>query len=845
MEKNLLLTKRKYLFVMLAIFCMSLCSWHTQAQDTPCIDGVSSDWGDGGFMSGQSSYELNHDVFIGNDDDIFTGGKDFKDWGLPSPTPDYSNWTFSSMQAKSDIMNASAAIVTGLTPSDGCGDYGGIPYDPTHTYLFFAGDRESNNGTGYIGFWFCLNGTEPVEVGKDKYFAPEHFTNFGEDNGEGGTYDAETCAGDILILANFENGGRIADVTVLKWVGPGNGTEGNNLSLYPIGLTSQVGTNNDTPTPVPPGWIVPDGQIEYDYFEFFEGIVDLTPIFDLVGDPKILCKATWMLETRSSKEITADSKDFVGGNFNIAPTVEVSDDDVCENGSASLTATLKDASGTPISPAGYTFTWSGPGSFNGQGTPTISFASVHLSDAGNYTVTVTSETFCEPDEPGTATLSVYDNPVCSVVTTDQSSYYAVDGTAKVNVTGAEVNTYYWTDGDGIAIPDANGQGTDSIWGLSMGRYYVYIIDVNGCETSCDDSLGWVPTAPTCAVTPTPVTCFGGSDGSVEVYITSYPNVPPFTYILKDVSDNPLDTIVSNDTTVFFTGLPAGVYLFDVYDGIDPNATFCNGEITQPDEVTLTCPENMSLGSCLTQDSVNAAFDIWLASVSSSGSDSMMTDNWNQVYPNACGDSITVRFSLNDPCLEPNYCEATFVVSAAPAISATPPDDLTLGTCLSQDSVNAAYDAWAASGVVEGGCGLVVDIDKSAAPDACGGEVVVTWTISSDCADTIVAMRTFKVTAAPAISATPPEDLTLGTCLSQDSVNTAYDAWAASGVVEGGCGLVVDIDKPAAPDACGGEVVVTWTISSDCADTIVAMRTFKVTAAPAISATPPEDLTLGT
>ncbi|MCK3686181.1 T9SS type A sorting domain-containing protein, partial [Maribellus sp. YY47] len=190
---------------------------------------------------------------------------------------------------------------------------------------------------------------------------------------------------------------------------------------------------------------------------------------------------------------------------------------------------------------------------------------------------------------------------------------------------------------------------------------------------------------------------------------------------------------------------------------------------------------------------------------------------------------------------------TFKVTAAPAISATPPEDLTLGTCLSQDSVNAAYDAWAASGVVEGGCGLVVDIDKPAAPDACGGEVVVTWTISSDCADTIVAMRTFKVTAAPAISATPPEDLTLGTCLSQDSVNAAYDAWAASGVVEGGCGLVVDIDKPAAPDACGGEVVITWTISSDCADTIVAMRTFKVTPdleAPVIAAPDDYDLCNG-
>ncbi|WP_167612785.1 hypothetical protein, partial [Maribellus sediminis] len=818
---------RTHLLLLFSAVMMSVVSF---AQTPPCVDGVSNDWGDGGYMAGQSTYELNHDVFIGNNDDIFTGGKDFKDWGMPSPTPDYSNWTFSPMQAKSDIMNASAAIVTGLRPTDGCpfGDpLNPTYYDPTHTYLFFAGDRESNKGTGYIGFWFCLNGTEPVDIGGDKYFYPEH------------------AIGDILILANFENGGRIADVTVLKWVGPGNGTEGNNLSLVPLDLNSQVGTNNDTPTPVPPGWIT-DGRTEYDYFEFFEGIVDLTPIFAEVNDPQLLCKATWMLETRSSKEITADSKDFVGGNFNIAPVVEVSDDAVCENGSASLTATLKDANGDPVSPAGYTFTWSPSGSYSGQGTSTISFASAQLGDAGDYIVTVTSETECEPNEPDTATLTVYDNPTCTVTTTDQSNFYAADGTAKVTVNGADGDTYYWTDGDGNAIPEANGQGTDSIWGLSMGRYYVHVTDVNGCETSCNDSLGWAPTAPTCSVTAVDVECYGAETGMAwaQVIPSGPDSFPPFTYIwLKDLV--PFDTIVSTSMTDTMYNLGAGIYDVYIKNSADPNYTQCWDTVFQPDPnpVMVEC-SNITMDACLGQSAIDIAFGNWLDTVFmvSGGTDPLdMVYKINDVEididtlsaPDACGGFVTVEMVVTDYCGTSDSCSATFTVTDAPAIEATPPADLTLGSCLTQDSVNTAYDAWVASGVVTGGCGLVVDIVKPDAPDACGGSVDVMWIVSSDCADTIRATRTFTVTDAPAIEATPPADLTLGSCLTQDSVNTAYDAWVASGVVTGGCGLVVDIVKPDAPDACGGSVDVMWIVSSDCADTIRATRTFTVTDAPAI------------
>jgi hypothetical protein len=370
-----------------------LLSTNVSAQFAPCIDGQAPDW-ENPILRSQPSFSLEYDVFTGNMDDIYTGSKDFKLFG-PNPNLNtYNEWTLSPMQAKSDIMNAAAVILTGVESPVGCGGSFG-DYDPAKTYLFFAGDRESNNGVGYTGFWFLLNGSSAITDNGQNIFNPEHSTDFGEPGGTGpgGTITVEESHGDLLILANFENGGRDAIVTVLKWVGPGNGTLGNNLSLIQVQNNAQVGQNNAGPTPVPEEFIVPDGQTMYDTNEFYEGVIDLTDVFDLVNNPQLLCSTTWMLETRSSKEITADLKDFVGGSFNLAPTVEVSNDVVCEGDSASLTATL--SSGNPLD---YTFTWSGPGTFTGQGTETITFASTVIGDAGNYSVEVTSTIACVPDD---------------------------------------------------------------------------------------------------------------------------------------------------------------------------------------------------------------------------------------------------------------------------------------------------------------------------------------------------------------------------------------------------------------------------------------------------------------
>ena len=560
-----------------------LCTTAVNAQiGVPCIDGNSTEW-DGLAVTGNATYELRHDTFEGNMDSIFTSSKDFKSWGNWTPTPDYSTWTTSPMQAKSDIMNAAAVIFTGVTGSPGCTATFGN-YDPNHTYLFFAGDRESNNGTGYIGFWFNLNGSTAIDDG-NKYFFPDHATNFGEQipgEPEGTFYGLDDSIGDILVLADFDGGGRDATVQVLKWVGPGNGNLGNNNSLYEIGIASQVGQNNDTFVPVPSNFIVPAGQMTeditdgingpednidnpvqvYDYNEFYEGVVDLTPIFSLANNPKLLCTATWMLETRSSSEITADSKDFVGGNFNIAPTIDAGDDVVCVGESGTLTATLYDANDQAISNDGYTFAWYAAADWNGGDPNPADDMSVGGSNslpvtiAGDYYVVATSDTHCDAIGSGMGTLSNYDNPTPSV---GNQSECDGDGTVTFSTASVTGETYQWYL-DNVIITGATGNSytTGTVSSSMNGNVYkVVATSSDGCDGDESGTLIVYPN-PTCIASNNGPQCYGvpillsvvGSDGTA-----------PYTYEWTGASAGLLDDVYS--ATPIFTGGAIGDHVFNV------------------------------------------------------------------------------------------------------------------------------------------------------------------------------------------------------------------------------------------------------------------------------------------
>lgn len=200
---------------------------------------------------------------------------------------------------------------------------------------FFGADRYDNSGTATMGFWLlqaaiaqpkCL----PAGDGKfvDEFGSP-----------------ASHAVGDILIVADFTNGGAIGTIRVFKWVGSG-GSAGPLDLLFDSGgnpnvdcVNNQVGdicgTINQIPVASPWPYVPKgaSGSSPFIRFGFMEIGVNLSHIF---GGANVPCFSTFVAETRSSAEPNAAQKDFVLGSFNVC-SIGVSK--VCTNNVPNLNVT--------------------------------------------------------------------------------------------------------------------------------------------------------------------------------------------------------------------------------------------------------------------------------------------------------------------------------------------------------------------------------------------------------------------------------------------------------------------------------------------------------------------------
>jgi len=315
-----------------AVVMLFLLSMHNMQAQQVNIDGNPFEWGTVQITSLPTFQYVLDPSGNGVVDDQFTeGSKDFMEAG--NVLAQHLVWSFGQTKAKNDIGNAAAVVIQNPIVNDTLRN---------GTYLFFAGDRRSTNGDAQIGFWFYLNGTSPIMPANEGYFDPIH------------------GIGDLLVLSDFTGGGDFATVIIYEWVGiNGGGDSGPDNQLLLRGdISSDVAINNKAAFDIPEGWtydgVFNDGIIigppQYDLNAFYEGFVDLTTV---LGNTDI-CNASWLLETRSSQELTASLDDFAGGQFNLTPTVEIFGDPItCGDPFTTLTANTTPAFGE----VGVTYTW--------------------------------------------------------------------------------------------------------------------------------------------------------------------------------------------------------------------------------------------------------------------------------------------------------------------------------------------------------------------------------------------------------------------------------------------------------------------------------------------------------
>ncbi len=237
----------------------------------------------------------------------YTGGGSKDDLDIPN-----WRWTSTLVPDKDDITNAYATAYV----------------NNNNLILYFGADRFANNGDSQIGFWFFRN-----RVGLN----PD------------GTFSGDHAVGDILILSDFTNGGKISTIKVYKWVGSGgsiNGTleflgAGGDCTTAPNGDLACAMVNSapvSSPWPYTPKFgsagTFPTGS-------FFEGGINLTQLLHAQG-MNVGCYSSFLAETRSSQSVDAVLKDIALGAFDLcAARVSITPPDATNEIGTNHTFTVK------------------------------------------------------------------------------------------------------------------------------------------------------------------------------------------------------------------------------------------------------------------------------------------------------------------------------------------------------------------------------------------------------------------------------------------------------------------------------------------------------------------------
>jgi len=194
--------------------------------------------------------------------------------------------------------------------------------------------------------------------------------------------------------------------------------------------------------------------------------------------------------------------------------------------------------------------------FGDGSTAAIQNPSHTYSTPGIYSVTLTSSGPCNASDSVTMPVSIL---ALTTSVTNITCNGANDGVITANVTGSSGPfNYSWSPG---------GQSTQTVTGLSQGSYTVAITGTGSCPTSSTSTI-IEPATLSATTIATPVSCFGGNDGSGVV--NTIGGTVPYSY----------SWALSGGTTAATTNLIAGTYTVTVTDS-NNCITTSTTLITQP------------------------------------------------------------------------------------------------------------------------------------------------------------------------------------------------------------------------------------------------------------------------
>ena len=376
--------------------------------------------------------------------------------------------------------------------------------------------------------------------------------------------------------------------------------------------------------------------------------------------------------------------------LSIAPSASVNAQCGC-NGSASVSA-----SG---SIPGYTYIWT-PTPPSGQGTATASGLC-----PGTYKCVVTSFIGCKDSLQFTVSGSVAID--ASVVGTNVLCFGDSSSTASASFNGGNGGvTFSWSPAPGT------GQGTGNVSGLTAQSYTITVSDA----ANCSDTAIFTPVQPPelqITFSITPVSCFGFSDGSVNITVSG--GVPAYSFLWSNGA-----------ATEDISNLLAGQFALTAFDA---NNCVIRDTFAVTEPTLLSATINSSPVICK-GDSTGSA------SVSVNGGTSAYSFVWQ---PYGSVDSVSQNLIAG------NYtCTVIDVNSCSTSVSATITEPSLLTASVSTVGAPCSGNGGSASVNANGGVPgysylwLPVNDTASTALSLTAGIYTVIVTDANACADTLTA-----------------------------------------------------------------------------------------------------------
>ncbi|MBK7246002.1 MAG: hypothetical protein IPH98_19540 [Saprospiraceae bacterium] len=456
---------------------------------------------------------------------------------------------------------------------------------------------------------------------------------------------------------------------------------------------------------------------------------------------------------------------------------------------------------------------------------------------GSKTVIFTVTSSCEVDKTCSAVFTVNSSPVvlnCPANATEN----ACQSQSAINTKFNTWLTTVTTSGGCNASLSNNNTGAPNACG---GVVTVTFTVTSTCEPNktctATFTVNSSPVVLTCPVNTTEAACQTQAviDNKFSIWLATVTTSGGCNPSLSNNNTGAPNSCTGGSTTVTFT----------VTSTCEPDKT-CSASFTVSSNppLIINCPNNTTEAACQTQASIDAKFNTWLASATIIGGCNASISNDNTGPPNACtGGTKTVTFTVSSSCQASVTCSASFTVTAAPAVVFTCANNVTESACQTQAQIDNKFNIWLASGSLSGGCNATILNNNNGAPIFCGGTKTVIFTVTSSCEPNITCSATFTVSNTTAVALTCPSNKTEGSCLSQASIDSSYNAWLLTATTTGGCNPLLTNNSTGAPNSCGGTKTVVFTVTSSCEPNVTCSATFSVTAPPAVVLTCPVNTTV--